>query len=140
MLRVVSPDEPIPASTDREEYEKRIRKLTEQVSTLQAEVATLRARHLRADERDSGIGSLLTEREASFSDVERLANVGSWIWDVRTNEVAWSEQAFRIFGYDPAVDLLRGAPPGRSRALAQRLSAHRQHGRHGTGAPLPLHP
>jgi two-component system, cell cycle sensor histidine kinase and response regulator CckA len=104
MLRVVSPDESTPASTTQEEYESRIRKLTEKVSTLQMEVASLRARHLRADERDAGIGSLLTEREASSSDIERLANVGSWLWDVRTNEVAWSEQAFHIFGYDPAVD------------------------------------
>jgi two-component system cell cycle sensor histidine kinase/response regulator CckA len=104
MLRVVSPDESTPASTTEEEYERRIRNLTERVSSLQVEVATLRARHLRPDERDVGIGSLLTEREASFSDVERLANVGSWLWDVRTNEVAWSEQAFHIFGYDPAVD------------------------------------
>jgi two-component system cell cycle sensor histidine kinase/response regulator CckA len=104
MLRVVSPDESTPASTTQEDYERRIQNLTERVSTLQLEVAALRARHLRADERDVGIGSLLTEREASFNDVERLANVGSWLWDVRTNEVAWSEQAFRIFGYDPAVD------------------------------------
>src|SRR5687767_9096759 len=104
MLRVISPDESTPASMTQEDYEKRIQNLTERVSTLQLEVATLRARHLRADERDVGIGSLLTEREASFNDVERLANVGSWLWDVRTNEVAWSEQAFRIFGYDPTVD------------------------------------
>jgi PAS domain S-box-containing protein len=75
------------------------------VERLQAEVALLRARQVRAGERDTGIGSLLTEREATFSELERLANVGSWAWDVRTNEVAWSEQAFRIFGFDPAVDV-----------------------------------
>jgi PAS domain S-box-containing protein len=105
MLNAVEPEESIPASAAHDESERRIRKLSEQVERLQAEVADLRARHLRADERDAGIGSLLTEREASFSEVERLANVGSWSWDVRTNEVAWSEQGFRIFGYDPAVDV-----------------------------------
>ncbi|HTV19255.1 MAG TPA: PAS domain-containing protein, partial [Polyangiaceae bacterium] len=105
MLRVVRPDELTPASTLHAEDERRIQKLSEQVSALQLEVATLRARHLRAGERDTGIGSLLTEREECFADVERLANVGSWIWDVRSNEVAWSEQAFRIFGYDPDVDV-----------------------------------
>ena len=105
MLRAISPDDSIPASTTHDDSERRIQRLSEQVTSLQIENATLRARHLRADERDVGIGSLLTEREASLSAVERLANVGSWIWDVRTNEVAWSEQAFRIFGYDPAVDV-----------------------------------
>jgi PAS domain S-box-containing protein len=105
MLKAVAPEESIPASAAHDESERRIRKLNEQVERLQAEVADLRARHLRADERDTGIGSLLTEREATFSEVERLANVGSWSWDVRTNEVAWSEQAFRIFGYDPGRDV-----------------------------------
>jgi two-component system cell cycle sensor histidine kinase/response regulator CckA len=104
MLKAGEADGSIPASGAADDSEQRIQTLSDRVERLQAEVATLRARHLRSDEHDVGIGSLLTEREASFSEVERLANVGSWSWDVRTNEVVWSEQAFRIFGYDPAVD------------------------------------
>jgi two-component system cell cycle sensor histidine kinase/response regulator CckA len=103
MLKAGEAEASIPASA-HDDTEKCVRTLSERVERLQAEVATLRARHLRTGEHDVGIGSLLTEREASFIEVERLANVGSWSWDVRTNEVAWSEQAFRIFGYDPAVD------------------------------------
>jgi two-component system cell cycle sensor histidine kinase/response regulator CckA len=104
MLKTADAEESAPASGDRDDADPRVRLLSKRVEQLQAEVASLRSRHLRADERDAGIGTLLTEREASFSDVESLANVGSWSWDVRTNEVAWSEQAFRVFGYDPAVD------------------------------------
>jgi two-component system cell cycle sensor histidine kinase/response regulator CckA len=104
MLKAPEDEASSPASATHEDADPRIRRLSERVECLQTEVATLRARHLRADERDEGLGSLLTEREASLSDIERLANVGSWSWDVRTNEVVWSEQAFRIFGYDPAVD------------------------------------
>lgn len=105
MLRAGDPSEPNAAVTSDQEHQEHIRKLSEQVAVLQLEVATLRARHLRAGERDDGLGSSLTEREASLGEVERLANVGSWTWDVRTNEVDWSEQAYRIFGYDPAVDV-----------------------------------
>jgi two-component system cell cycle sensor histidine kinase/response regulator CckA len=104
MLKAPEDEASTPASATHDDADPRIRRLTERVESLQAEIATLRARRLRADERDEGIGSLLTEREASFNDIERLANVGSWSWDVRTNDVVWSEQAFRIFGYDPAVD------------------------------------
>src|SRR5262245_54784509 len=85
--------------------ERRIRELQQRVESLQAEVADLRARHLRSGEHDSGVGCMSTEREVMHDEVERLANVGSWSWDVRTNEVAWSEQAFRIFGYEPGVDV-----------------------------------
>jgi two-component system, cell cycle sensor histidine kinase and response regulator CckA len=107
MAQALELEELTPASTTSsalEAAERRIRELSEQVEVLQYEVATLRVRHLRAGEHDAGLGSLLTEREASFDEVERLANVGSWIWDVRTNEVVWSEQCFRIFGYDPTHD------------------------------------
>ena len=105
MLSVADPAGWTATSQSPEDEDPRVRALTARVERLQTEVAELRARHLRAEERDTGIGSSLTEREASLSEVERLANVGSWSWDVRTNEVAWSEQAFRIFGYDPAHDV-----------------------------------
>jgi PAS domain S-box-containing protein len=107
MAQAFDLEDPTPASgttSALESAERRARELSAQVEVLQLEVASLRARYLRADEKDAGLGSLLTEREASFDEVERLANVGSWIWDVRTNEVAWSEQCFRIFGYDPQTD------------------------------------
>jgi PAS domain S-box-containing protein len=101
-----APDEEAstPASAPRDDADERIRTLSERVECLQTEVAMLRARHLCAEARDAGMGSLLSERAASFSEIERLANVGSWSWDVQTDEVCWSEQAFRIFGYDPHAD------------------------------------
>ena len=35
-----------------------------------------------------------------LSRAQRLANTGSWEWDVETNEIVWSEQIFQIFGLD----------------------------------------
>jgi two-component system, cell cycle sensor histidine kinase and response regulator CckA len=81
-----------------------VRELKQMVEQLQLQMAELKTRRVRADELDSGLGSLRVEYETSLQEVERLAHVGSWQWDVRTNEVAWSEEFYRILGYDPAVD------------------------------------
>src|SRR5271163_624768 len=48
----------------------------------------------------------LRESEADLMHAQRLANMGSWQWDVQTDTVTWSEQLYRIAGRDstlPAV-------------------------------------
>jgi len=50
------------------------------------------------------LGTTLSEREALLGEAERIAHMGSWVWDVHTNEVHWSDELFRILGYDPARD------------------------------------
>jgi PAS domain S-box-containing protein len=44
----------------------------------------------------------LRESEADLTEAQRLANVGSWQWDVQTDTVTWSEQLYRIAGVDPS--------------------------------------
>ncbi len=46
---------------------------------------------------------LAAERDAAFAEVERLAKVGSWIWNVSSNEVFWSPELYRILGHDRGV-------------------------------------
>jgi PAS domain S-box-containing protein len=41
---------------------------------------------------------LLRESEGHLKNAERLAHVGHWQWDLRTNRVSGSEELFRIFG------------------------------------------
>jgi len=43
----------------------------------------------------------LRRSEAQLADAQRLAGLGSWEWDVVTNEVTWSPEMYRILGYDP---------------------------------------
>ena len=43
----------------------------------------------------------LAEIEARVRDSEALANVGSWLWDLRTDAVQWSDEFHRIHGLDP---------------------------------------
>jgi PAS domain S-box-containing protein len=43
----------------------------------------------------------LRESEARLVKAEEIAHLGSWEWDMKSNEIAWSDEAFRIFGYEP---------------------------------------
>jgi PAS domain S-box-containing protein len=43
----------------------------------------------------------LLQSEAHFNEAQRLGHVGSWIWDVRTGNLVWSLEHYRLFGVDP---------------------------------------
>ncbi len=35
-----------------------------------------------------------------LEQAQRMANMGSWDWDIRTDVLTWSDQVYRIMGYD----------------------------------------
>ena len=43
----------------------------------------------------------LREHKAELETAQRIAGVGSWTWDLLTNSVEWSDEAFRLFGVTP---------------------------------------
>ncbi|MFB6261712.1 MAG: PAS domain-containing protein, partial [Thiohalorhabdaceae bacterium] len=43
----------------------------------------------------------LREREQELAEAQRIARVGSWVSDFRTNEIRWSDEVYRIFGLSP---------------------------------------
>ena len=46
----------------------------------------------------------VTERkrvEEQLREVQRMAGLGSWTWDVDTGDVSWSEEVYKIFGLEP---------------------------------------
>ncbi|MBC3917868.1 PAS domain S-box protein [Undibacterium sp. CY18W] len=45
----------------------------------------------------------LRESEAAMRVAQRLAAVGSWEWDVRTDVHTWSEEVYQIYGRDPGL-------------------------------------
>ncbi len=55
--------------------------------------------------RDIGVRVLAQERmrrsEMLLAEAEELAGLGSWEWDIATNDVFWSAGLFRILGLDP---------------------------------------
>ena len=52
----------------------------------------------------------LQESKARLEEAQRVAHVGYFIWDLKTDRVIWSDETFRIFGlkpHDEPMDLAR---------------------------------
>jgi PAS domain S-box-containing protein len=43
----------------------------------------------------------LQENTAKFEEAQRVAHVGYWEWDLRTDQVIWSHETYRIYGLHP---------------------------------------
>lgn len=43
----------------------------------------------------------LRHSERQLAEAQRLAHIGSWEWDIPTNTVVWSDELYRIFGFEP---------------------------------------
>lgn len=44
---------------------------------------------------------VLHEKDRELSEAQRLAEIGSWYWDVQNDVVTWSDELYRIAGRDP---------------------------------------
>ena len=44
------------------------------------------------------------KRQNMLARTERIANMGSWEWNVASDTIIWSEGMFRIFSLDPSVE------------------------------------
>ena len=55
----------------------------------------------------------LHDRERALTEAQRLAGVGSWQWEPRTDTVIWSKELYHLMGIDPTLTraLLQGACP-----------------------------
>lgn len=43
----------------------------------------------------------ILQSENHLAETQRLAHVGSWDWDIRNNTLTWSDELYRIFGFQP---------------------------------------
>ena len=43
----------------------------------------------------------LVRSEETFSKAQEIAHIGSWDWDMESNELSWSDEIYRIFGLQP---------------------------------------
>ena len=46
--------------------------------------------------------------EVQLAQAQRLAHIGSWDWDLRTNAVTWSDELYHIFGLQPGTISVAG--------------------------------
>ena len=49
--------------------------------------------------------SALRRSETYLAEAQRLSHTGSFGWNVSSGELFWSEETFRIFGYEPATNV-----------------------------------
>ncbi len=47
----------------------------------------------------------LARREAQLNEAQHVAQIGSWEWDVVTNQLSWSAEQYRIMGFDPEAGM-----------------------------------
>jgi two-component system cell cycle sensor histidine kinase/response regulator CckA len=71
----------------------------QRLSTLEREASRLRAELGLGPDDVSQVGR--SKREALLLEAERIAHLGSWTWDLRTGEITWSDEFYRILGYEP---------------------------------------
>jgi PAS domain S-box-containing protein len=43
----------------------------------------------------------LRHQQEIYKQVEELANMGNWSWDLKSNKLEWTENLYRIYGLDP---------------------------------------
>jgi PAS domain S-box-containing protein len=67
----------------------------------------------------------LRRREAYLTEGQRISHTGSFGWKPDTGEIVWTEETFRIFGYDraekPTLDMVFQRIHPDDRALAQQV-------------------
>jgi PAS domain S-box-containing protein len=56
---------------------------------------------LDIEERKTERETKLQENAAKLEEAQRVAHVGYWEWDLRTDHVIWSDETYRIYGLHP---------------------------------------
>ncbi|HEY6339877.1 MAG TPA: ATP-binding protein [Bryobacteraceae bacterium] len=66
----------------------------------------------------------LHSSEDRLKNAERLAHLGHWDWDIKSNRITWSEEMFRIFGqpreYTPSYEASLQAVASQDRVRVER--------------------
>jgi PAS domain S-box-containing protein len=81
-------------SQARRELETKVEERTAKLSLANEELQTEIGERKSAEEK-------LQRSKAFLSEGQRISHTGSWSWNVSSGEVSWSEEHFRIFGFDP---------------------------------------
>ncbi|MDA8129483.1 MAG: EAL domain-containing protein [Betaproteobacteria bacterium] len=77
----------------------------------------------------------LRQSQISLAEAQRIANLGSWEWDLATGELRWSDGSYRIFGLSREVfgatfaAFLQTIHPDDRARVQQALEAAREHGK-----------
>src|SRR6202022_2970070 len=86
-------------------------------------------------ERKRAEGALRRTQETYLAEAQQLSHTGSFGWHVSSGEIFWSEESFRIFGYDktvkPSIPLIFQRIHPDDAALVQRVIDRAEHDQQG---------
>ncbi|NOU17527.1 MAG: PAS domain S-box protein [Bacteroidales bacterium] len=81
----------------------------------------------------------LIKSEVGLKEAQRLGRLGSWDWDALTDTIIWSEEYYRIYGFDPTqhppgyIDHLKAYTPESAALLDEAVKKNME-----TGEPYVL--
>lgn len=107
------------------------------LSNLKRPYAALLQAHDELEHRVQEGTEVYRKSEANLAEAQRIAGLGSWKTNLRTGETIWSDQRYRIFGYqpgeiEPSHENFRKSlhPEDRDRVISELREAYE------TGRPL----
>src|ERR1700676_2451591 len=60
--------------------------------------------HIAAEEERERALEMLKQSERKLAEAQQVARIGSWERDLRTDEVTWSDELYRLFGLQAHQD------------------------------------
>lgn len=82
----------------RRQVEAQLRQTHKELE-LEVEQRTVELR--REIEERKYIAKALQESEARLKKAQQIVHIGDWEWDLATNMIQWSDELYRIYGYEP---------------------------------------
>src|SRR5436190_3912531 len=55
----------------------------------------------RAEQAQQALTRELEEARRLLEDAESITHLGSWAWEISTNRVTWSDEMYRVYGFEP---------------------------------------
>lgn len=93
----------------RDEWSRIGQSLNDMAAALAESDAALRRSHEELEQRVAkrteelhATVDALSASESKLRDAQRIAHLGHWSWDVETGRIEWSEEQYRIMGFEPS--------------------------------------
>jgi PAS domain S-box-containing protein len=88
----------------RDELEQQAAELEHQAEELQLQTAQLEEQALELSVSNDELQATtdrLSQSEALLAEAQSMAHVGSWLWDIKSGDLTWTPELYRLYGLEP---------------------------------------